>query len=66
MAKEFTLTVSEEERNTLLDCVRLCSRIADDKVRAYDFPEAKKVYEDKYKSIHKVWEKVEQTKPTEK
>jgi hypothetical protein len=65
MEKQYTITVSQEERNTLLDCIRLCSRIADEKVRSYDFPESNKAYEDKYKSIHKVWEKIEHQKPNE-
>jgi hypothetical protein len=66
MAKKYTIELSEEERNTVLDCIRHTERQMDEGKRNTNLlPEISKAYADKQKSIFGVWEKVEHTKPQE-
>lgn len=64
--KKYTFTLTEAERNTVLDCIRSTERQMDEAKRNTNLmPEISKAYAERQKNIFGVWEKIEHQKPEE-
>ena len=61
--KQFTLTLTEEERNLLLECIRATEIQTKNSKLNSAFHDVYEVLEKKQKSIFDLWGKIEHTMP---